>query len=217
MKQQGWRLVAKKMFDRTAAAAGLLACAPVLGVTAAAIRVTMGSPVLFRQTRPGLHGKPFRVAKFRTMSSAAAPSGRLLPDAERLTPLGSFLRATSLDELPQLWNVLRGDLSLVGPRPLLMEYLERYTPDEARRHDVLPGITGLPAVSGRNRLTWDERLALDLEYVDQWSLALDAKILLLTAWKVLRREGIASEGHATSPEFRPPNGAAPVANGAASR
>jgi lipopolysaccharide/colanic/teichoic acid biosynthesis glycosyltransferase len=199
--QRGWRLAVKAGLDRAAAAAGLVLLAPVLLATAGAIRATMGPPVLFRQERPGRGGRPFRVAKFRTMREARGPDGSPLPDAERLTRLGRFLRATSLDELPQLWNVLEGDLSLVGPRPLLVEYLPRYTPEQARRHEVLPGITGWAQVNGRNALTWEEKFALDVWYVDHWSLALDLRILATTMLRVLRREGISSEGHATMPEF----------------
>ncbi len=201
MKQAGWRLVVKQAVDRGAAAVGLVAVAPVLAVAAVAVRVNLGSPVLFRQERPGRHGKTFRVAKFRTMNDARDAQGNLLPDEDRLTALGRFLRATSIDELPQLWNVLRGELSLVGPRPLLVRYLPRYTPEQARRHDVLPGITGWAQVNGRNAISWDEKFALDVWYVDHWSLALDAKILAMTALKVLRRDGISSTGHATMPEF----------------
>lgn len=201
MKQAGWRLVVKQAIDRGVAAVGLVAVAPVLAVAAVAVRVKLGSPVLFRQERPGRYGKTFRVAKFRTMNDARDAQGNLLPDEERLTALGRMLRTTSIDELPQLWNVLRGDLSLVGPRPLLVRYLPRYTREQARRHDVLPGITGWAQVNGRNAISWDEKFALDVWYVDHWSLALDAKILALTALKVLRRDGISSAGHATMPEF----------------
>lgn len=199
--QRGVQRALKAVLDRTAAAAGLLLLSPVLGAVALAIRARMGSPVLFVQERPGLRGRPFRVVKFRTMRHALDSSGRPLPDAERLTRLGRFLRASSLDELPQLWNVLRGELSLVGPRPLLMQYLPRYTPEQARRHDVLPGITGWAQVNGRNALTWEEKFALDVWYVDHWSLALDLRILALTAARVVRRHGIAQEGHVTMPEF----------------
>ena len=202
MQQTGWRLFAKRAFDRTAAAIGLLAAAPVLAVTAAAVRTTMGSPVLFRQQRPGLHGRPFEVLKFRTMLDATGPDGRPLPDADRLTPLGKFLRSSSLDELPQLINVLRGELSLVGPRPLLMRYLDRYSPEQARRHDAMPGITGWSQINGRNAIEWSKKLALDTWYVDHWSLALDAKILARTVLHVLRRDGISRVGHATTPEFQ---------------
>jgi lipopolysaccharide/colanic/teichoic acid biosynthesis glycosyltransferase len=191
----------KVALDRSAALVGLAALSPVLGAVALAIRARMGSPVLFVQERPGLGGRIFRVVKFRTMRRATGSDGKPLPDAERLTALGRFLRATSLDELPQLWNVLRGDLSLVGPRPLLVQYLPRYTPVQARRHDVLPGITGWAQVNGRNAISWDEKFALDVWYVDHWSIALDLRILGLTLLRVLRREGIAREGHVTMPEF----------------
>jgi lipopolysaccharide/colanic/teichoic acid biosynthesis glycosyltransferase len=201
MRQVGWRLAVKRAFDRSVAAAGLVATAPVLAATALAIRATMGSPVLFRQARPGRGGRPFELVKFRTMRHATDAHGRPLPDDERLTRLGRFLRSTSLDELPQLWNVLRGELSLVGPRPLLVQYLPRYSPEQARRHDVLPGMTGWSQINGRNALSWPEKLAHDVWYVDHWSLATDAKILALTAIRVLRRSGISSGGHATMPEF----------------
>jgi lipopolysaccharide/colanic/teichoic acid biosynthesis glycosyltransferase len=191
----------KRTVDRVAALLGLVLLSPLLGAVALAIRARMGAPVLFTQERPGLHGRPFRVVKFRSMLNAVDASGRSLPDAERLTGLGRFLRATSLDELPQLWNVLAGDLSLVGPRPLLMQYLPRYSPEQARRHEVLPGITGWAQVNGRNAITWDQKFALDVWYVDNWSLRLDAQILLLTLARVLRRSGISREGHATMPEF----------------
>ena len=195
MEQAGWRLRVKQLFDRSAAAAGLIATAPIMAATALAIRATMGSPVLFRQVRPGYRGKPFELIKFRTMRGGAGSDG------ERLTRLGRALRATSLDELPQLFNVLRGELSLVGPRPLLTHYLPRYSRDQARRHDVLPGMTGWAQVNGRNALGWPEKLALDTWYVDRWSLALDAKILALTVLRVIQRRDIASAGHATMPEF----------------
>jgi sugar transferase EpsL len=161
----------------------------------------LGSPVLFRQTRPGLHGAPFELLKFRTMTEAQAPGRRLPPDVERLPALGRVLRATSLDELPELFNVLKGDMSLVGPRPLLGQYLDRYTPAQARRHEVKPGITGWAQVNGRNAITWEEKFALDVWYVDNQSIWLDLKILAMTAWKVLKREGISAEGEATMPEF----------------
>jgi lipopolysaccharide/colanic/teichoic acid biosynthesis glycosyltransferase len=202
MQQRGWRLVAKRAFDRAAAAVGLVVTAPLLGATAVAIRATMGSPVLFRQPRPGHHGRIFEVIKFRTMLDAIGPDGQPLSDGERLTPLGKFLRSTSLDELPQLINVLRGDLSLVGPRPLLVKYLERYTAEQARRHDVMPGITGWSQVNGRNSINWDQKLELDTWYVDHWSLALDARILARTFVHVLRRQGISNKDHATMPEFQ---------------
>jgi lipopolysaccharide/colanic/teichoic acid biosynthesis glycosyltransferase len=195
MEQTGWRLLAKRWFDRTAAAAGLVITAPVMLATAVAIRATMGTPVLFRQVRPGLRGRPFELIKFRTMRDGAGS------DSERLTRLGRALRATSLDELPQLINVVRGELSLVGPRPLLMSYLTRYSPQQARRHEVLPGITGWAQINGRNALSWPEKLELDRWYVEHWNLVLDVKILVSTAWKVVQRSGIAQQGHATMPEF----------------
>lgn len=191
----------KRLIDTVLAAAVLALAAPVVLVIALAIRVSMGRPVLFRQVRPGLHGRLFCIYKFRTMTDARDAQGRLLPDGERLTLLGRFLRSTSLDELPQLWNVLRGEMSLVGPRPLLPEYLDRYTPEQARRHEVRPGITGWAQVNGRNATTWEERLRQDVWYVDNWSLWLDFKILWMTVVKVLRREGVSKEGHATMPEF----------------
>lgn len=191
----------KRLIDTVLAAAVLALAAPVVLVIALAIRASMGRPVLFRQVRPGLHGRLFCIYKFRTMTDARDAQGRLLPDGERLTLLGRFLRSTSLDELPQLWNVLRGEMSLVGPRPLLPEYLDRYTPEQARRHEVRPGITGWAQVNGRNATTWEERLRQDVWYVDNWSLWLDFKILWMTVVKVLRREGVSKEGHATMPEF----------------
>lgn len=200
-RQRGLPLLVKRLVDRAAAAVGLLAVSPVLVAVGLAIRARMGSPVLFRQARPGLHGRPFEVVKFRTMLDAVGPDGQPLPDDARLTALGRFLRASSLDELPQLWNVLAGDLSLVGPRPLLMQYLARYSPEQGRRHEVLPGITGWAQVNGRNAISWEEKFALDVWYVDHWSLALDLRILLLTLARVARRSGISREGHATMPEF----------------
>jgi lipopolysaccharide/colanic/teichoic acid biosynthesis glycosyltransferase len=200
--QRGPRLIVKRLADRAAAAVGLVVTAPILATTALAIRATMGSPVLFRQRRPGYRGQLFELIKFRTMRNAIGPDGTPLPDAERLTRLGRFRRSTSLDELPQLVNVLRGELSLVGPRPLLVKYLERYTAEQARRHDVMPGITGWCQVNGRNALDWETKLALDVWYVENWSLVLDAKILARTVLHVLRREGISREGHATMPEFQ---------------
>ncbi len=199
--QRGWRLLAKKGLDRAAAAGGLVVCAPAIAVVALAVGAAMGRPILFRQVRPGRGGRPFTLLKFRTMLEARGDDGRPLEDARRITRLGRFLRKTSLDELPQLWNVIRGDLSLIGPRPLLMEYLPRYTPEQARRHDVLPGITGWAQVNGRNAISWEQRFALDVWYVDHWSLALDLRILGMTVLKVLRREGVSKPGHATMPEF----------------
>jgi lipopolysaccharide/colanic/teichoic acid biosynthesis glycosyltransferase len=191
----------KASFDRIAAAAGLLLLSPILAAAAIAVRLGLGSPVLFRQDRPGRHAAPFQLVKFRTMTDARGPEGELLPDALRLTRLGRFLRSTSIDELPQLWNVVRGDLSLVGPRPLLMRYLPRYTPEQARRHEVLPGITGWAQANGRNAVSWEEKFALDVWYVDHWSLWLDLKILGKTLLRVVTREGVAQQGHVTMPEF----------------
>ena len=191
----------KRLFDFLMALFGLVALSPVLAILAWQIRKKLGSPVLFRQTRPGLHGKPFQMVKFRTMRDAIGPDGQPLPDAERMTPFGSFLRSASLDELPELWNVLRGDMSLVGPRPLLMEYLPLYTPEQARRHAVRPGITGWAQVNGRNALSWEEKFALDVWYVDHQSLALDISILWRTVRKVLVREGISAAGEATMGKF----------------
>ena len=201
MRQTGWRLGVKRAADLAVAAAGLALVSPVVVAISAWIRLSMGSPVLFRQQRPGHAGRPFTLVKFRTMSDRRDAAGNLLPDAERLTLAGRFLRATSLDELPQLLNVLRGELSLVGPRPLLMQYLARYSPEQARRHDVLPGITGWAQVNGRNAISWDQKFALDVWYVDNWSLTLDARILARTLLRVLRREGISQGEHATMPEF----------------
>jgi len=179
----------------------LLFLAPFLLALAFLVRLKLGAPVLFRQQRPGLHGKPFTLYKFRTMTDARDAQGALLPDAQRLTPFGRFLRSTSLDELPEFFNVLKGDMSLVGPRPLLMQYLDRYTPEQARRHEVRPGISGWAQVNGRNALTWEEKFALDVWYVDHVSLWLDLKIIALTVWKLLTREGITHPGEATMAEF----------------
>jgi lipopolysaccharide/colanic/teichoic acid biosynthesis glycosyltransferase len=191
----------KRLLDMLLTVPALLVLAPLLLLLAAAVRLGLGAPVVFRQPRPGRGGRVFTLCKFRTMSDARAADGRLRPDAERLTPLGRWLRATSLDELPTLWNVVCGDMSLVGPRPLLVEYLPRYTPEQARRHEVRPGITGWAQVNGRNALSWEEKFRLDVWYVDHRSLALDLRILWLTVAKVLRREGVAAPGAATMPEF----------------
>ena len=179
----------------------LLACAPLLLAIAAVVRLDVGRPVLFRQRRPGLNGTPFTLLKFRTMRNTRNTIGNLLADADRLTRLGRFLRSTSLDELPELWNVLKGDMSLVGPRPLLMRYLDRYTTEQARRHDVRPGMTGLAQVGGRNALTWHQKFALDIEYVDNCSWRLDITILARTARDVLARRNVNQPGHATAQEF----------------
>lgn len=181
---------------------GLVITFPVLILVAFFIRLDMGSPVLFRQLRPGLHGKPFVMYKFRTMKNEQDEKGNLLSDEKRMTVLGRILRSTSLDELPELWNVIKGDMSLVGPRPLLMEYLGRYTQVQVRRHEVRPGITGWAQVNGRNAVSWEEKFRLDVWYVDNWSLWLDIKILWLTLLKTLKREGINARGHATMPEFK---------------
>jgi len=180
----------------------LIVLSPVFALVALAVRASLGSPVIFRQRRPGMHERPFTLYKFRTMRDARDGQGALLPDARRLTRLGAFLRATSLDELPELANVLRGDMSLVGPRPLLMEYLPLYSPEQRRRHDVRPGVTGLAQVNGRNALTWREKFALDIEYVDHISVGLDLRILLLTIGSVVRSEGISHSGHVTMQPFR---------------
>lgn len=194
--------LAKRAVDLALAGIALAVLSPVLAIVALVVRVGMGSPVLFRQTRPGLGGRPFELLKFRTMRAAHHEAGRPLSDAERLTPLGKSLRSTSLDELPQLWNVIRGDMSLVGPRPLLTEYLSLYSPEQARRHEVRPGLTGWAQVNGRNTLSWERRFELDVWYVDHWSLALDLRILWLTLLRVSRREGIDQEPGVTMERFR---------------
>ena len=194
----------KRLFDFLGALVALVLFSPVLVAVAALIRVNLGAPVLFPQPRPGRHGRMFLIWKFRTMTIACDSAGKPRPDAERMTRLGRTLRATSLDELPELWNVLRGDMSLVGPRPLLVEYLDRYSPEQARRHEVRPGLTGWAQVNGRNATTWVERLRLDVWYVDHRSGWLDLRILGRTVAMVLRREGISAPGTETMPEFRPP-------------
>ena len=191
----------KRLLDILSAALGLVLLSPVIAVLSWQIRKKLGSPVLFRQTRPGLHGKPFQMIKFRTMRDAIGPDGQPLPDSERMTPFGSFLRSASLDELPELWNVLKGDMSLVGPRPLLMEYLPLYSPTQARRHEARPGVTGWAQINGRNALSWEEKFRLDVWYVDNQSFWLDLKILALTVKKVFVREGISAAGEATMTRF----------------
>lgn len=191
----------KRLIDVVASAAGLIVLSPLLLVVWLMVRRRMGSPALFRQIRPGLHGRPFKMIKFRTMRDAMGPDGQPLPDAERLTAFGRWLRATSLDELPELWNVLKGDMSLVGPRPLLMEYVPRYTPEQARRHDVRPGITGWAQVNGRNAVGWDQKFALDVWYVDRHTLWLDVKIIALTLRRIVQRDGISAPGSATMERF----------------
>lgn len=197
-----WRsALLKRLMDLCLASVALVLLALPMLVIALLVRLSLGSPVLFRQQRAGLHGKPFTLIKFRTMRDALDERGKLLPDEVRLTRFGKWLRHTSLDELPELLNVLKGEMSLVGPRPLLLEYLPRYNAQQARRHEVKPGITGWAQVNGRNALSWEERFRLDVWYVDNWNLWLDIKILLLTLWKVLKREGISAEGSATMPVF----------------
>ena len=191
----------KRLLDLLLTIPGLALLSPILALIAVLVRIYHGSPIFFHQLRPGYRGKPFELIKFRTMSEARDAQGRLLPDMQRLTRLGRFLRSTSLDELPEFFLVLSGKMSLVGPRPLLMQYLERYSPEQKRRHDVLPGITGWAQINGRNTLTWEDKFDLDVWYVDHWSLWLDIKIMLLTLWKVVRREGISQPGHATAEEF----------------
>lgn len=190
-----------RIIDILGASFGLLLLSPVLAIVAYKIRHEMGAPVLFWQKRPGLHGKSFHMIKFRTMRDAVDQHGTVLPDAERLTKFGRLLRSSSLDELPELWNVLRGEMSLVGPRPLLMEYLTLYSPEQARRHEARPGITGWAQVNGRNAISWNEKFALDVWYVDNRSLWLDLKIIWLTIRKVIKREGISAAGEATMPKF----------------
>ena len=193
---------AKRIMDIVGAALALLLASPLLLLTAITVRVALGSPVLFRQARPGLHGVPFQMLKFRTMTDARDDTGKLLPDSTRLGAVGKFLRATSLDEVPELWNVLVGDMSLVGPRPLLLEYLPLYSATQRRRHEVRPGITGWAQVNGRNALSWEDKFDHDVWYVDHRTFWLDIKILLLTAYRVLRLEGITQPGHVSAEKFR---------------
>lgn len=194
--------ISKRILDLLLTIPGILILSPLLLFITILVRVNFGSPIIFCQKRPGYKGKPFWVYKFRTMTNAHDPHDNLLPDSQRITRLGQVLRSSSLDELPELFNVLRGEMSLVGPRPLLMQYLERYSPEQARRHEVLPGMTGWAQINGRNALTWEEKFNLDVWYVDHWSFWLDIKIMLLTVVKVLRREGINQPGQATAEEFR---------------
>ena len=192
----------KRIFDLTLSFVGLVILSPLLLILAVLVRIRLGRPVFFRQVRPGLGGSPFEPFKFRTMTDEKNTAGELLPDADRLTGFGRFLRVTSIDELPELWNVVRGDMSLVGPRPLLMEYLDLYTPEQFRRHEARPGITGWAQVNGRNALSWPERFELDVWYVDNRTIWLDLKILLMTIWQVIRRKGISQEGHVTTEYFK---------------
>jgi lipopolysaccharide/colanic/teichoic acid biosynthesis glycosyltransferase len=191
----------KRLFDLLIVLPALLVFSPFLVVLAVLVRVKLGTPIFFRQLRPGLHGKPFIMVKFRTMTDARDASGVLLPDADRLTRFGKFLRSASLDELPEFWNVVKGEMSLVGPRPLLMQYLDRYTPEQARRHEARPGVTGWAQVNGRNAISWEQKFAYDVWYVDHLSFGLDLKILWLTVRKVLRSEGVSQAGQATMEEF----------------
>lgn len=199
--QRGVALLLKAVGDRVSAATLLVLAAPAMVGIAIAVRAGVGSPIIFSQERPGRGGLPFHIYKFRTMREAYGPDGKPLPDEERITPTGRLLRAWSIDELPQLWNVVRGELSLVGPRPLRMHYLPRYTREQSRRHEVLPGITGWAQVNGRNAISWEEKFTLDVWYVNNWSLLLDLKILATTLLMVMRRSGVSKEGHATMPEF----------------
>ncbi len=191
----------KRLLDIVGALVGLFLFAPLLVIVAFLVRRNLGTPVLFRHTRPGLQGRPFQMLKFRSMRDAFGPDGQALPDEQRLTRFGRWLRASSLDELPELWNVLRGDMSLIGPRPLLMEYLELYTPEQARRHEMRPGITGWAQVNGRNAISWEDKFKLDVWYVEHQSFLLDMRILWLTLWRVLRRGGISAVGEATTSRF----------------
>ena len=193
--------LSKRLFDLIAVGVGMIFALPVMGVVALLVRLKLGRPVLFRQQRPGLNGEIFTLCKFRTMRDAVDREGKALPDAERLTPFGRKLRSTSLDELPELFSVLSGKMSLVGPRPLLVRYLDRYSPEQMRRHEMRPGITGWAQVNGRNALSWEEKFALDVWYVDHWSFWLDLRILWRTVWNVVRREGISGGGEATMREF----------------
>ena len=192
----------KRLFDLILTIPGLILLSPLFAVVGILVRVKLGTPILFKQDRPGYRNRLFTIYKFRTMTDERDKAGNQLPDEKRLTNLGRFLRDTSIDELPELFNVMRGEMSLVGPRPLLTQYLERYSKEQIRRHEVLPGITGWAQVNGRNAITWQDKFELDVWYVDHWSLWLDIKILAITVWKVLRREGISQEGYATAQEFK---------------
>lgn len=207
LKRSRVRGTLKRAFDVVVSAVALVALSPLLLIISILVASERRAPVLFRQKRPGFRSIPFVALKFRTMVETRDDQGRLLPDEARITKLGALLRRTSLDELPQFWNVLRGDMSLVGPRPLLMQYLDRYTPEQARRHLMPPGITGWTQVNGRNDLPWEQKLALDVWYVDHWSLFLDFRILVLTLWKVIKGEGISAAGSASMPEFMGSSGA----------
>ena len=192
----------KRLFDLTFALIAILILSPIILATAILVRIFLGKPILFKQQRPGYKGRPFFIYKFRSMTNRLTPDGSQLPDAERLTRFGRLLRSLSLDELPELFNIVRGEMSFVGPRPLLMEYLPLYSPKQAHRHDVIPGLTGWAQVNGRNTIDWPTKFSMDTWYVDHWSFALDIKIILLTAWKAISREGINQEGQATIEYFK---------------
>ena len=192
----------KWLIDRLMAAIALILFSPLILVVAITVAMNMGSPVVFSQDRPGHNSRIFKFYKFRTMTNKRDLDGKLLPDRDRITPFGEWLRQTSLDELPQLWNVLKGDMSFIGPRPLIVSYLDRYSPEQARRHEVLPGITGLAQINGRNAISWPEKFKLDVSYIDNWSLLLDLKILVVTVIKVVKKDGINQEGYTTSKEFK---------------
>lgn len=194
--------ITKRILDLCITIPALIILSPLLLLLSIFVRIFLGPAIIFRQERPGWHVKPFLLFKFRTMTDDLDQEGRLLPDDQRMTVFGRFMRSASLDELPELFNVLKNDMSLVGPRPLLVQYLDRYTPEQARRHEVKPGITGWAQIHGRNALTWEEKFKLDVWYVDNWSIWLDIKILFITAWKIIKREGISHPGHATMEEFK---------------
>jgi len=202
MKRSIYSMIGKCLLDIVLTISALILLSPVIIIVAVLVQFQFNSPMLFKQVRPGLGGRPFSIYKFRTMNCEHDAQGHLLTDAQRLTGFGRFLRSTSLDELPELLNVLKGDMSLVGPRPLLMQYLERYSPEQSRRHEVKPGITGWAQVNGRNAITWEEKFKMDVWYVDNRSLWLDIKIIFLTIWKILKREGISQPGQATMEEFK---------------
>lgn len=193
----------KRVFDLLFSIIVLICLGPVIVTLVLLVKMKLGSPIFFRQLRPGLYGRPFAIFKFRTMTDSVDENGSLLPDYRRLTPFGIFLRSTSLDELPELFNIIKGDMSFVGPRPLLMQYLNRYSREQARRHEMKPGITGWAQVNGRNAISWEQKFEYDVWYVDNQSLRLDLKIIALTIWKILKREGISQTGHATAEEFNP--------------
>ena len=193
----------KRFSDLALSLPALIVLSPLVAGIALLVRTKLGSPVLFRQVRPGLHGRPFTIYKFRTMTDARDADGNLLPDEKRMNAFGSFLRSASLDELPEFINVIKGDMSIVGPRPLLMQYLDRYTPEQARRHEIKPGLTGWAQINGRNAVSWEDKFTMDVWYVDHQSLWLDFKIIFFTVWKVLKREGISQSGQATASEFNP--------------